>query len=542
MVRRGFFRRLQRGLLVARFGSCVYRLGVNPVYPPQESEVMNDLRMQKGYGFNYKFEIAMKTNCWKSIFFCFAAASILFSSLPVFAESTLQVKCVDSSGAPVPAVKVTIAPVKALQKMKDKKSDDQGVAEFAKVDDGAYRVFGRKDGLMPALLEFAVLKGSQESVTLTFTAGADKKLWFEDPAEEQKAKTLLQQGVETAKANKVDEGIKMLQEALAIKPSFAEALFYLGLGFIQQGKFDEAVQALDKASDIASIWLTAPQGSGQNPYQQIIQNVQQMKKNLPGLRAGWALQQKNYDLAVKGFTEAIQSNPNEPDFHANLAIALAYSQKYDEALAAIDKAIQLKPSDTYTGYKNSITAMKGKAEIDKAQAVFAEGNKLLQDGDAAGALQKLQQAKSMVAPDKQAPIWRQIGKAQARLNQPEAVDSFKKAIELAPADKVKDYRDSLAQYYLDEKKYDDAVNVFIDPKSASPEKDLTALAKDMKDKQPKLSEAALERVLKINPENIDAAFDLGQMYYSDGKENDRRTKELLTKYAKKGKMRISWKA
>jgi len=513
----------------------VYGLGVNPVYPPQESEVMNDLRMQKRYGFNYKFEIAMKTNCWKSIFFCFAAASIFFSSLPVFAESTLQVKCVDSSGAPVPAVKVTIAPVKALQKIKDKKSDDQGVAEFAKVDDGAYRVFGRKDGLMPALLEFAVLKGSQESVTLRFTAGADKKLWFEDPAEEQKAKTLLQQGVETAKANKVDEGIKILQEALAIKPPFAEALFYLGLGFIQQGKFDEAVQALDKASDIASIWLTAPQGSGQNPYQQIIQNVQQMKKNLPGLKAGWALQQKNYALAVKGFTEAIRSNPNEPDFHANLAIALAYSQKYDEALAAIDRAIQLKPSDTYTGYKNSIAAMKEKAEIDKAQAVFAEGNKLLQDGDAAGALQKLQQAKSMVAPDKQAPIWRQIGKAQAKLNQPEAVESFKKAIELAPADKVKDYRDSLVLYYMDAKKCDEAVDFSTDPKSANPELNLQAFVKNWKDKQPKCSEVALERVLKTNPENIDAAFDLGQMYYSDGKENDRRTKELLTKYAEKGK-------
>ena len=45
----------------------------------------------------------------------------------------------------------------------------------------------------------------------------------------------------------------------------------------------------------------------------------------------------------------------------------------------------------------------------------------------------------------------------------------------------------------------------------------------------------MERVLKINPENIDAAFELAQLYYSDGKENDRRTKELLTKYAEKGK-------
>ncbi len=476
----------------------------------------------------------MKTNCWKSIFFCLVATSILFPALPVFAESTLLVKCVDSAGAPVPGVKVTIAPVKALLKVKDKKSDAQGGAEFAKLEDGAYRVFGRKDGLVPALLEFAVLKGSPESVTLTFAAGADKKLWFEDPLEEQKASTLLNQGLEAAKQNKIDEGIKHLQEALAIKASYAEALFYLGLGFIQQGKFDEAVQALDKASDIANIWLTAPQGSGQNLYPQIIQNVQQMKKNLPGLKAGWALQQKNYDLAVKGFTEAIQSNPNEPDFHANLAIALAYSQKYDEALAAINKAIQLKPSDAYTRYKDSITAMKEKAEIDKAQAVFTEGNKLLQDGDAAGALQKLQQAKSLVAPDKQAPIWRQIGKAQAKLNQPEAVESFKKSVELAPADKVKDYRDSLVLYYMDAKKCDEAVDFSIDPKSTNPELSLQAFAKNWKDKQPKCSETALERLLKINPENIDAVFDLGEMYYID-KDNDRRAKELLTKYAEKGK-------
>ncbi len=478
----------------------------------------------------------MKTNCWKSIIFCLVATLIVFSALPVFAESTLRVKCVDSSGAPVPGVKVTIAPVKALQKMKDKKSDAQGMAEFAKTDDGAYRVFGRKEGLVPALLEFAILKGADESVTLTFAAGADKKLWFEDPAEEQKASALLKQGLETAKQNNnLDEGVKLLQDALAIKPSMGEAIFYLGMAYIQQGKFDQAVQMLDKAADIANVWLTAPQGSGQNLYQLIIQNVQQMKKNMTGLKAERALQQKNYDLAVKGFTEAIQSNPNEPDLHANLAIALANSQKYDEALAEIDKAIQLKQSDAYTKYKNSIQAMKEKAGTDQAQALFTEGNKLLENGDAAGALKKFEQAKTMVGPDKQSLIWRQIGKAQGKLNQPEAVASFNKAIELAPADKVSEYRVAFAQYYLDQKKFDDAVEVFLDPKSASAEKDLLALAKNWKDRQPKLSETALERVLKINPDNLDAVFDLAQLYYSDGKENDRRTKELLTKYAEKGK-------
>ena len=63
-----------------------------------------------------------------------------------------------------------------------------------------------------------------------------------------------------------------------------------------------------------------------------------------------------------------------------------------------------------------------------------EGNKLLQDGDAAGALKKYEEAKGMIKEDRQAPLWMQIGKAQAKLNQEEAaIASFKKSLELAPA-------------------------------------------------------------------------------------------------------------
>jgi len=49
-----------------------------------------------------------------------------------------------------------------------------------------------------------------------------------------------------------------------------------------------------------------------------------------------------------------------------------------------------------------------------------------------------------------------------------------------------------------------------------------------------MARAALERVLKINADNFDAAFDLGQMIYFD-KDNDARAKELLNKYIEKGK-------
>jgi tetratricopeptide (TPR) repeat protein len=178
-------------------------------------------------------------------------------------------------------------------------------------------------------------------------------------------------------------------------------------------------------------------------------------------------------------------------------------------------------------------------ELDKAQGVMNEGNKLLQDGDAAEAVKKYEEAIKMVAQDKQSPLWRQIARAQAKLNQQDAaVAAFKKSIELAPADKIAEYRNAFAQYYLDGQRFEDALDVLADPKNAGSqgvEQVLISLANSSRNKQPQLAEAALERVLKANPGNMDVYFDLGQMYYADGKEKDSRTKELLTKYVEIGK-------
>ena len=184
---------------------------------------------------------------------------------------------------------------------------------------------------------------------------------------------------------------------------------------------------------------------------------------------------------------------------------------------------------------NFISAIE---ELEKAQALLDEGNKLLQVNDAAAALKKFEEAKGLVPQDKQAPVWRQIGRAQGKLNQPEAVESFKKSIELAPAALVAEYTNSYAQYYLDAKKYEEALDVLLDPKAVGadgPEKALLNVAKTSMNKEPALAEAALERVLKMNPANIDATFDLGQLYYIDGKVKDSRSKELLTRYTEQGK-------
>ena len=137
----------------------------------------------------------MKINIRKYLVVSSVFLSILFSALSGSAQNgTLQVKCVDASGAPVQGAKIVAFSMNSL-KAKDKKSDAQGVADFGKIDDGVYRVFGRKDGFAPSLFEYAQIKGTGETVTLAFTAGADKKLYFEDPEATKQAILLLQQDI-----------------------------------------------------------------------------------------------------------------------------------------------------------------------------------------------------------------------------------------------------------------------------------------------------------------------------------------------------------
>ena len=99
------------------------------------------------------------------------------------------------------------------------------------------------------------------------------------------------------------------------------------------------------------------------------------------------------------------------------------------------------------------------------------------------------------------------------------------------------YLNVLARFYLESGKFDEALDALTDPRSLgseSPIKVLQDLVEKSKDSEPKLAEAALERILKADPSNAETYFTLGRMYYADGKEMDRRSRELLARYIEIG--------
>ncbi len=475
--------------------------------------------------------------------------SVLLLDLSVFAAAnSLEVKCVDPAGNPVASATVQIQQLET-QKWKDKKSDAKGVALFNKPDDGAYRIVARKEGYMPALYEFALVRGGTPvTVTLKLEQGdSQKKLYFEDQALGQKSQELLSQGSDLLRAGKFPEAEKDIKASLDINPSNPEALFNLSIALLQERKWEPAEEMLKRTGQLLSVLTTLPppKDGKAPPYNDLQQRVTGVLGQLPLFRlrsdADKALSEKKFDVAIQKYNEAVKLQSNDPDLYYNLALALANAHKFDDAMQNIDKAIQLKPGEAaYADLKKKIGDFKESEILNKAQEILTEGDKLFQAKDYSGALGKYQEALKMVPETRkpqQAVVLVQIAKTQGQLNQyDQAVATFKKAIDLAPENAS--HKAALAQYYMKEKKYDEALNIYADPKTAGNQpvdQVLFNLGQAQYNQgNSEVAQIAFERAIKANPQNAEAYYELGMILYQS-KKDDKQAKEVLTKYLELGK-------
>ncbi len=473
--------------------------------------------------------------------------TVIALALPAFAEgNTLDVKCVDQSGSPVPGVKVTAFNLSA-QKTKEKKSDANGVASFTKAEDGIYRVVGRKDGLAPAFFEYVQLQNAaQQSASLRFEPGSpESKLYFEDSTVGQKSIEMLNQAAKALQEGKMADGEKLLLESLKIYPSNPDALFYLSILDVQLKKWTEAEASLSKCISTVGMISQLQKAQNQTPgasYEQVAQRAQQLLKLVPSYKvraeADKDASDGKYEEAIAKYQEAAKIDANDPDLFYNMSLAQGKSGKYDDALQSAEKAIQLKPGEPqYQELKKKIADLKQNAILLKAKSILEEGDKLYKSSDFSGAVKKYEEARTMIPENKQGGVLVQIGRCYSQLKQgDQAVAAFQKAIEIAPDQG--DYRKALAQYYLGNKQYDEALNVYSDPRttgSTPPDQALFTLGQALSNQgNSEVAELAFEKALKLNPQNVDAIYELGMLFYYS-KKNDARAKELLSKYVELGK-------
>jgi tetratricopeptide (TPR) repeat protein len=152
----------------------------------------------------------------------------------------------------------------------------------------------------------------------------------------------------------IDEAILQLTQALQRKPEFAEARINLGIALDRSGKPDEAIAQLFEAVQRKPDSVDAHYNLGRvyarmgNSGEAIVQFEQAIQLrpddaeahyNLGNIRA----EQDDMNRAIAEFTTAIRFNPGYANAHNNLGSALAHLGRIDEAIAEFHAALRIKP-------------------------------------------------------------------------------------------------------------------------------------------------------------------------------------------------------
>jgi tetratricopeptide (TPR) repeat protein len=151
------------------------------------------------------------------------------------------------------------------------------------------------------------------------------------------------------------EAIRQYQEAIRLKPDYADAQINLGVALSTKGQNDEALHQFQEAVRLSPDYASA-------------------HYNL-----GIALDEKGQiDEAISQYQEAIRLDPEHVLAHNNLGIAFGRKDQIDEAASQFQEAVRLSP-DYAKAHYNFGMALGRKGQFDEAIRQFQEALRLAPD-------------------------------------------------------------------------------------------------------------------------------------------------------------------
>jgi tetratricopeptide (TPR) repeat protein len=163
-------------------------------------------------------------------------------------------------------------------------------------------------------------------------------------------------GVAIANNGQFDEAIRQYQEAIRLKPDYADAHYNLGNALFKYGRIDEAIGEYQEAirlnpndADLYNNLGFALDKQGRadaaiNEYQEAIRlkpDDALMRNNL----GNTLLQKGRLDEAMVCFQKALSIEPDYAEAHNNLGIVFARQGHAAEAIRQFQEAVRLKPDD-----------------------------------------------------------------------------------------------------------------------------------------------------------------------------------------------------
>ena len=173
----------------------------------------------------------------------------------------------------------------------------------------------------------------------------------DDPAVLHNAAEALRQG------GRRDGAIATYREALRIDPGFAPAHVGLGAALVDAERYAEAFESLSRAVALdmdAATAATAHHLAGRALWEQdrtteaavrferAVELDPDHSEALDYL-ANWRFGQQDYEDALGLYRARAALEPDDADVHANIGVTLYYLGRHEEALANMDRALELDP-------------------------------------------------------------------------------------------------------------------------------------------------------------------------------------------------------
>jgi tetratricopeptide (TPR) repeat protein len=264
-------------------------------------------------------------------------------------------KVVDGNGEPVPRASVTLeylgrivrqdyaTPDKEVERKYQAETDDKG--QFTQiVEPGRYQITVSKKDYQEVSLEHAIGPGSQTRVPdlrivnmrAARAAAVDKDAVLGP----------LKRAMELTRAGKLEEAEIAYKEVLAQDPNMVEALYNLGIIYLERPDYPAAQEQLQRLVDVSP----------------------ETKEAYPALSQAYAKQGKD-DRALEVMAQGAALAPDDARIQFNLGVLYYNAQRTKEAEETLIRAAELDPGNVRIQYMLGNLALH-RSDLEEATARF----------------------------------------------------------------------------------------------------------------------------------------------------------------------------